>query len=66
MYEFSFIDFGLKDFIRDYDDEVLILKFASYHDADEFITDGGLDEYGWTNEGTKIWCWDAEDGADVP
>ena len=56
MYDFSFIDFGLKDFIRDEDDQVLILKFASYQDADNFIGDGGLYEYGWTNKGTKKWC----------
>lgn len=26
----------------------------------------GLDEYGWTNQGTRKWCWEAEDGEDVP
>ena len=49
MYNFSFIDFGLKDFIRTDDGEVLTKQFNSYQEADDFIADGGLDEYGWTN-----------------
>ena len=67
MYNFSFIDFGLKDFIRTDDGEVLTKQFNSYTEADEFIADGGLDEYGWTNQGTRKWCWEEEDGSeDVP
>jgi hypothetical protein len=66
MYNFSFIDFGLKDFIRDENGEVLTKQFGSYDEAEEFIMDGGLEEFGWTNEGTRKWCWEAEDGEDVP
>ena len=64
MYNFSFIDFGLRDFIRDDNDEVLIKQFKTYQQAGDFIADGGLDEYGWTNEGTRKWCWEDEDGSD--
>lgn len=60
MASFSFIDFGLKDFIRTDDGEVLIKDFPNYQAADNFIADGGLDEYGWTNKGTRKWCWEAE------
>lgn len=67
MYNFSFIDFGLRDFIRDDNDEVLIKQFDNFQQADDFIADGGLDEFGWTNTGTRKWCWEEEDGSeDVP
>jgi hypothetical protein len=66
MYNFSFIDFGQKDFIRDKNGEVLTKQFGSYAEAENFIMDGGLDDFGWTNEGTRKWCWEAEDGEDVP
>ena len=67
MFEFSFIDFGLKDFIRTDDGKVLILPFNSYFDADLFVEDGGLEQYGWTNEGTVKWCWNEEvNSEDVP
>ncbi len=67
MYNFSFIDYGLKDFIRDDEGEVLTLPFASYSEADDFIANGGLEDYGWTNKGTRKWCWEYEaDGIDVP
>ena len=67
MYNFSFIDFGIRDFIRTDDGEVLTKQFNSYQEADDFIADGGLDEFGWTNQGTRKWCWEEEDGsADVP
>lgn len=66
MFSFSFIDFGLKDFVRNEDGDTLILLFPSFSAADSFIEDGGLEEYGWTNEGTQKWCWEAQDGADVP
>jgi len=59
--EFSFFDSGLKDFIRHENDEILKKEFSSYEDADDFIMDGGLDEYGWTNTGTKKYCWNDED-----
>ena len=59
--EFSYIDLGLKDFIRDENNKVIIKEFSSWEDADDFIADGGLDEYGWTNTGTKKYCWNDED-----
>lgn len=57
---FSFIDFGTRDFVRDHDDVTLKLEFSGYEAADDFIMNGGLEEYGWTNEGTKKWCWEEE------
>jgi len=59
--EFSFIDNGLKDFIRDENDKILKKEFSSWEDCDDFIMDGGLNEYGWTNTGTKKYCWNDED-----
>jgi len=67
MYTFSFIDMGLEDFIRTENGDVLKKKFPSYEHAEEFIMDGGLNEFGWTNEGTRKFCWEYEkDGVDVP
>ncbi len=62
MYTFSFIDFGIMDFIRKENDEVLKLKFNNYEEADDFVMSDGLNEYGWTNKGTRIWCWENEMG----
>ena len=45
MFQFSFIDFGNRDFIRDDEDKVLIKEFSSWEAADDFIMDGGLDTY---------------------
>ena len=61
MLEFSFIDFGLRDFIRNENGDVLIVNFNSWEDADDFIMDGGLNEYDWTNSGTQKFCWNDED-----
>jgi hypothetical protein len=61
MLEFSFIDHGLKDFIRNDENKVLIKEFRSWEDADEFVMDGRLDEFGWTNEGTTKVCWNDDE-----
>ena len=61
MLKFSFIDFGLMDFIRNHDGSVLIKNFNSWEDADEFIMDGGLNKLGWTNSGTKKFCWNDDE-----
>jgi len=69
MYKFSFIDFGLKDFLRDEYDEVLIIKLNSFYEAEEWLLSNG-EEYDWTNQGVKYLCWDIEEGEvnidDVP
>ncbi|MDR2084354.1 MAG: hypothetical protein LBP67_05105 [Bacteroidales bacterium] len=57
MLEFSFIDRGLRDFIRDNNGEVLIVEFDSWEAADEYIMSSNLDQYGWTNQGTQKYCW---------
>lgn len=61
MYEFSFIDFGWKNFLTDGNGKVLILKFDSFQEAEDWLLDNGH-KYGWTNEGVKYWCWDVELG----
>ncbi len=58
---FSFIDYGAKDFVRDHNGETLIKHFNNWGEADSFIEDDSLYEYGWTNEGTKKICWEDED-----
>lgn len=69
MYKFSFIDFGLKDFLRDKDGEIVMTPFNSFDEAEEWLLTFG-DKYGWTNQGVKYWCWDIEEGEvdtdDVP
>ena len=61
MLELSFIDDGLKDFIRKENGEVLIIKCDSWEDAEDFIMDGKLKKYGWTNTGTRKYCWNDPD-----
>ena len=61
MLEFSFIDHGNRDFIRTDEGEVLVEEFDSWEEADEFIADGGLECYGWSNKGTTKFCWNEED-----
>lgn len=51
---------GLEDFLRTPDGNVLKILFPSYEHADEFIMNNGLVEYGWTNQGTRKWCWEEE------
>lgn len=60
MLEFSFIDHGHKDFVRDHNGNTLILNFNNWDDCDDFIMRGGLDEYGWSNDGTRKWCWNED------
>jgi hypothetical protein len=56
--EFSFIDFGTKDFVRKHNGDTLILEFDTWDDVEEFIMDGNLYEYGWTNQMTQKICWE--------
>ena len=58
---FSFIDHGLRDFIRTDDGKVLYKEFSSWDQAENFVADGGLDEFGWTNQGTQKYCWNDEE-----
>jgi hypothetical protein len=58
---FSFIDHGHRDFVRDHDGSALKLEFNSWEEADNFIMEGGLVEYGWSNDGTRKWCWDDDE-----
>lgn len=53
--EYSFIDYGNKDFLRDENDEVIIIK-GDYQDAEDWLLDNG-EKYGWTNESTKYIDW---------
>ena len=58
---FSFIDFGNRDFVHDEEGNVFILVASSWEEADNFIMEGGLDDFDWTNQGTQKICWDEED-----
>lgn len=62
MYEFSFIDFGTKDFLREENGEVLIVNLNSFQEAEDWLLKNG-EKYDWNNEGTKYWCWDIEGGS---
>lgn len=58
MYKYSFIDFGLKDFLRDKDDNVIIIKCSddSGFGAEEWLLKNG-DQHGWTNSGVQYFNW---------
>lgn len=56
----SFIDHGTKDFVRDHKGKTLKLEFKNFEAAEDFIMNGGLEEYGWSNDGTRKYCWDEE------
>lgn len=60
MYLYSFIDFGLQDFLRDENGEVVKLKFFDVTCAEDWLLTHG-EEYGWTNQGVRYWCWDEEE-----
>ena len=47
MLQFSFIDQGLRDFIRDENGDVLVKEFSTWEEADDYIMDGGLFDFGW-------------------
>lgn len=57
--EYSFIDLGNKDFLRDDDGEVIIIE-GTFHEAEEWLLEHG-EKYGWTNSKTRFWSWDAMD-----
>jgi hypothetical protein len=60
MKKYSFIDFGLKDFIRDTVGDTLILMCNNYEEAEDWLLKNGS-YYGWTNKGVRYWCWDEEE-----
>jgi hypothetical protein len=53
----SIIDYGRKDFLRDRSG---VLMFATQRDAEDWLLREG-DDYGWTNSGTKYFCWKEEE-----
>lgn len=55
MMEWSFIDAGIQDFLRDGDGVVIVVR-GSYHDAESWLLEKG-EEYGWTNTGTRFFNW---------
>ena len=63
MAQFSFIDAGQKDFLRDEDGNVIIKYFDNYTEAEDWLLDHG-EEYGWTNQGVRYWNWDEEMGTE--
>lgn len=60
MAQYSFIDFGNKDFLRKDNGEVIIIQCSNYHEAENWLLDNG-EKYGWTNEGVRYWDWDDEE-----
>lgn len=58
MNKYSFIDFGLKDFLRDENDNVIIIecKDDMCFEAEEWLLQNG-DKYGWTNSGVQYFNW---------
>ena len=60
MKYYSFIDFGLKDFLRDNNGKVIRKQFAFVEAAEDWLLTNGED-FGWTNTGIRYWCWDDEE-----
>lgn len=56
MEEYSFIDNGLKDFLRDENNQVIIKKVGCFEEAEEWLLENGK-KYGWTNTGVKYYEW---------
>lgn len=61
MCKFSFIDLGQKDFLRSDDGDVIEVECSNYDEAEEWLLMHG-DDFGWTNKGTKTFCWEVENG----
>lgn len=59
MAKFSFIDFGIKDFLRNDNDQVIIIDVTDYMAAEDWLLKNGED-YGWTNTGVQYLDWDDE------
>lgn len=60
MAQFSFIDFGTRDFLRNEKGEVLEFACQSYEQAENWLLKNG-EKYGWTNQGVRYWNWDDEE-----
>lgn len=60
MAKFSFIDFENKDFLRNENDEVIIIDVQHNQAAEEWLLKNG-GNYGWTNKGVRYWCWNDEE-----
>lgn len=60
METYSFIDFGLRDFLRYPDGRVITVKVEAHYEAEAWLLDYG-EEYGWTNTGVRYFCWEDEE-----
>lgn len=64
MRQYSFIDFGLKDFLRsDIDGTAIVMEFPNVQAAEDWLLTNG-EQYGWQNEGVRYWCWNDEEDSD--
>jgi len=60
METYSFIDFGLRDFLRYPDGRVITIVVSGYEEVEDWLLSHG-EEYGWTNQGTRNFCWEDEE-----
>jgi hypothetical protein len=60
MAQYSFIDFGLRDFLRDDNDEVIVIDVPHHEAAEDWLLTNGED-VGWTNSGVRYWNWTEEE-----
>lgn len=54
---FSFIDYGLKDFLRDQNNEVIKKEFTCQEAAEDWLLDN-VNDLDWTNQGTEYYVWE--------
>ena len=54
---FSFIDYGLKDFLRDDNGEVIKIKASCQEEAEDWLLDNAKN-LEWTNQGTEYYDWE--------
>ena len=60
MAQFSFIDFGHRDFLRsEIDGTPITIEASCYEEAEEWLLENG-DAHGWTNKGVRYWNWEEE------
>lgn len=61
MPRYSFIDFGNEDFVRDEADQTVTIEAEDAAAAEDWLL-SNHQQTDWSNNGTRIWCWDKEAG----
>lgn len=63
MAEYSIIDKGRKDFLRDDYGDPIIIETENFDEVEEWLLENGV-QHGWTNTGVHYYNWTEEFGED--